>query len=236
MRYYGRLILFSAVALLAVLVTACSGAGGNAGNVLPTHKPSPTPSPTPTATATATPTARPTATPTPTASPTATPTATPAPDFITGNLQVGSNYVDFQTTGGTYEPAPGYGNFTVDSPPAPFSGYGVTSGESGQVQSLDEGTGPVTLPSAFITFNSGGSQYQLIATNIPAGDYAGPFNATANGSTTTFTFQVQGYIENTNTNSQVGNFDLTFSFVGQCPESTCFDDLPFDATYTATNS
>jgi hypothetical protein len=154
---------------------------------------------------------------------------------MSGNLQVGSNYIDFGTTGGIYEPAPGYGNFTIDVTSGEFATLGVTSGEGGQIQSLNEGTGTVTLPSAFITFNSGGSQYQLWATTIPAG-MAGPFNYVQSGNTTTFTFQVEGYIENTNTSTNVGNFDLTFTFTYPGTPTQAFNNLPYNTPYTATNS
>jgi hypothetical protein len=59
-----------------------------------------------------------------------------------------------------------------------YQALGVTGGEGGTIQSLNEGTGAVTLPGPFITFATGGSNFQLNATNIPAGNFAGPFNAT----------------------------------------------------------
>jgi hypothetical protein len=150
-------------------------------------------------------------------------------------MQVGSNYIDFRTTGGVYEAAPGYGNFTVVNSAGEFATLGITNGETGAIQSLNEGTGPVTLPSAFITFSGAGSQYQLFATHIPAGTI-GPFNFVQNGSMTTFTFQLQGVYRRCQHRTQVGNFDLTFTFTYPGTETQLLDNLPYDTSYGASNS
>src|ERR1700761_1068156 len=96
---------------------------------------------------------------------------------INGDAQVGSNYIDFgqYPNGAPYTPAPGYGTYEISLVNAGiFSSAGVTTGEFGTIQSLNEPPGAVTLPSAFMTFDTGGSNLQLWATNIPPGT-AGPF-------------------------------------------------------------
>jgi hypothetical protein len=160
---------------------------------------------------------------------------------INGDAQVGSNYIDFgqYPNGAPYTPAPGYGTFEVSLVNAGvFSGAGVTTGEFGMIQSLNEGTGPVTLPSAFMTFDTGGSNLQLWATNIPAGT-TGPFILTDTPDGAVASFDVDGYIWDTNTKSKVDTFTGTFSatFDGQTVASL-FTSLPintpFSATFTAT--
>src|SRR5271165_3562971 len=76
---------------------------------------------------------------------------------IVGDVQVGSNYVDFGQfpTGAPYAPAPGYGMYEISLVNAGiFSPAGVVPGEFGNIQSLNDGTGPVTLPTAFMTFDT----------------------------------------------------------------------------------
>ena len=162
---------------------------------------------------------------------------------INGDAQVGSNYIDFGNypTGAPYTAAPGYGTFEVSLVNAGvFSDAGVTPGEFGKIQSLNEGTGSVTLPSAFMTFNSGGSNLQLWATNIPNGGMgAGPFVLTDTADGAVVSFNVDGYIWDTNTKSKVDTFTGTFSatFDGQSVASLFTSlpiDTPFSATFTAT--
>lgn len=160
---------------------------------------------------------------------------------INGDAQVGSNYIDFgqYPNGAPYTPAPGYGTFEVSLVNSGvFSGAGVTTGEFGTIQSLNEGTGGVTLPSAFMTFDTGGSNLQLWATNIPAGD-VGPFVLTDTADGAVASFNVDGYIWDTNTNTKVDTFTGTFSatFDGQTVASLFTNlpiDTPFSATFTAT--
>lgn len=163
---------------------------------------------------------------------------------IDGNASVGSNYIDFgnfPSSPPVYTAAPGYGTFIVSLVNSGvFSDAGVTIGEGGTIQSLNEGPGPVTLPSAFMTFDSGGSNLQLWATNIPFGSLAGsPFTLTDTADGAVASFNVDGYIWDTNTNTKIDTFTGTFSatFDGQTVASL-FTNLPvntgFSATFTAT--
>ncbi|HEX3683621.1 MAG TPA: PEP-CTERM sorting domain-containing protein [Bryobacteraceae bacterium] len=160
---------------------------------------------------------------------------------INGDAQVGSNYIDFgqYPNGAPYTPAPGYGTYEISLVNAGvFSSAGVTTGEFGTIQSLNEGTGPVTLPSAFMTFDTGGSNLQLWATNIPPGA-VGPFTLTDTPDGAVASFDVDGYIWDTNTNSKVDTFTGTFSatFDGETVAdlfSSLPIDTPFSATFTAT--
>ncbi len=156
---------------------------------------------------------------------------------INGDAQIGSNYIDFgqYPNGAPYTPAPGYGSFEISLVNAGvFNSAGVTTGEFGIIQSLNEGTGPITLPSAFMTFDSGGSNLQLWATNISSGG-AGPFvlSQTANGAVASFA--IEGYIVDINTGTQISVFSGTFSatFGGQTVASL-FTNLPIDTPFSAT--
>jgi PEP-CTERM motif len=166
---------------------------------------------------------------------------------INGDAQVGSNFIDFGQfpNGAPYTPAPGYGTFEVSLVNAGvFSTAGVTTGEFGMIQSLNEGTGGVTLPGPFMTFGNpstggtGGSNLQLWATNIPAGD-VGPFTLTDTPDGAVASFDVDGYIKDTNTGNKIDTFTGTFSatFDGQTV-ADLFTNLPintpFSATFTAT--
>jgi hypothetical protein len=169
---------------------------------------------------------------------------------INGDAQVGSNYIDFGTypNGAPYAAAPGYGTFEVSLVNSGvFSSAGVTTGEFGMIQSLSGagptmGTGAVTLPGPFMTFGNpstggtGGSNLQLWATNIPAGD-VGPFTLTDTPDGAVASFDVDGYI--TNSGTKVDTFTGTFSatFDGQTVASLFTNlpiDTPFSATFTAT--
>jgi hypothetical protein len=162
---------------------------------------------------------------------------------INGDAQVGSNYIDFgqYPNGAPYTPAPGYGTFEVSLVNSGvFSSAGVTTGEFGMIQSLNEPPGAVTLPSAFMTFDTGGSNLQLCATNIPEGSLSGsPFTLTDTPDGAVASFDVDGYIWDTNTNTKVDTFTGTFSatFDGQTV-ADLFTNLPintpFSATFTAT--
>jgi hypothetical protein len=162
---------------------------------------------------------------------------------INGDAQVGSNFIDFgqYPNGAPYAAAPGYGTFEVSLVNAGvFSGAGVTTGEFGTIQSLNEGPGAVTLPSAFMTFDTGGSNLQLWATNIPEGNVPGtPFTLTDTPDGAVASFDVDGFIKDTNTGKQIDTFTGTFSatFDGQTV-ADLFTNLPiqtpFSATFTAT--
>jgi len=160
---------------------------------------------------------------------------------INGDAQVGSNYIDFgqYPNGAPYTPAPGYGTFEVSLVNSGvFSTAGVTTGEFGTIQSLNEPPGAVTLPSAFMTFDTGGSNLQLWATNIPPGA-VGPFTLTDTPDGAVASFDVDGYIWDTNTGMKADTFTGTFSatFDGQTVADLFTNlpiDTPFSATFTAT--
>ena len=160
---------------------------------------------------------------------------------INGDAQIGSNYIDFgqYPNGAPYTPAPGYGTFEISLVNAgAFSAAGITTGEFGTIQSLNEPPGAVTLPSAFMTFDTGGSNLQLWATNIPPGA-VGPFTLTDTADGAVASFNVDGYIWDTNSNSKVDTFTGTFSatFDGETVADLFGSlpiDTPFSATFTAT--
>ena len=154
---------------------------------------------------------------------------------ISGEAQIGSSYIDFgqYPTGAPYSPAPGYGSFEVSLLNAGvFQTAGVTTGEFGTIQSLNEGTGNVSLPGPFMTFNAGGSNLELWATNIPMGD-AGPFVLTETPDGAVVSFDVNGYI--TNNGTRVDTFTSTFSatFDGQTV-TQLFANLPVNTPFSAT--
>jgi hypothetical protein len=174
---------------------------------------------------------------------------------INGDASVGSNYINFGNypTGTVFKPAPDYGTFETTNPISGiFASGGVTPGEMGMIQSLDEPTGMQPCPSAtnglcngaFMTFNGGGSNLQLWATNIPdGGQGAGPFVLTDVNGNAVASFAVDGYVWDTNANGgkggKVDTFTGTFSatFDGT-PVASLFTNLPrqtgFTATFTAT--
>jgi hypothetical protein len=160
---------------------------------------------------------------------------------IDGDVQIGAGYIAIGNfpTGTVYTPPPGYGTIEVSLVNSGFfSTAGVATGEFGQLQSLTDVTGPITLPNAFMTFNSGGSNLQLWATNIPAGS-VGPFTLTSTADGTVGSFNVDGYVFDTNQSKKIGLFTGTFSatFDGlTIPEllTSLPVDAPFTATFTAT--
>jgi hypothetical protein len=162
---------------------------------------------------------------------------------VNGDAQVGSNYIDFgqYPSGGPYTPAPAYGIFQISLVnPGVFASAGVTPGEFGTIQSLNEGTGSITLPSAFMTFNGGGSNLQLWATSIPAGA-VGPFVLTDTPDGAVASFNIEGYLEDTNTMTKLESFTGTFSatFDGESVAQLSTDlpvDTPFSATFALTSS
>jgi PEP-CTERM motif len=160
---------------------------------------------------------------------------------LNGDAQVGSNYIDFgqYPNGAPYTPAPGSGTFEVSLVNAGvFASAGVTTGEFGTIQSLNEPPGAVTLPSAFMTFDTGGSNLQLWATNIPPGD-VGPFVFIDTADGAVVSFDVDGYVWDTNTSTKVDTFTGTFSatFDGETVADLFTElpiDTPFSGTFTAT--
>jgi hypothetical protein len=153
---------------------------------------------------------------------------------ISGEAQIGSNYIDFgqYPTGGPYSPAPGHGSFEVSLlNSGVFWTAGVTTGEFGMIQSL-KGPGNVSLPGPFMTFDAGGSTLQLWATNIPVGD-AGPFKVTQTPDGAVLAFDVRGYI--TNNGTKVDTFTSTFSATFDGETATeLFANLPVNTPFSAT--
>jgi hypothetical protein len=150
-----------------------------------------------------------------------------APCSFAGSIQLGIvGNAQTQTNGAIY-----FGNFPVAAPYAPppgsggfvvglvnsgvFLSNGVTPGGYGKIQSLNEGTGNITLLTPFMTFSTGGSNLELIATSIPAGT-DGMYTLTSTTNGTTASFDIDGYIFNTLTDKKVGTFSGIFSmtFVG----------------------
>lgn len=154
---------------------------------------------------------------------------------ISGFTQIGSNYIDFSTTSsssGPYIPAPGSGVFQVTNVLAgsTFGAAGVTNGESGTIQSLNESPGPVVLPGGpFITFAPGGVAVPLTATYIVPGA-VGPFELADTPGGATATFEIMGYI-GTNTSA---TFDSQFGvFFPGIPLADLFTDLPINEPFCA---
>ncbi len=157
---------------------------------------------------------------------------------INGDAQVGSNYLDFgqYPNGAPYTPAPGYGAFEVSLVNSGiFASNGVTTGEFGNIQSLDEGPGPVTLPGPFITFDTGGSNLQLWATSIPAGNY-GVYSLFDTPDGAVGSISVDGYVFDTTTDSKLGDFKMTASatFAGETVAELLSGPLPIDTPFSAT--
>ncbi len=156
---------------------------------------------------------------------------------ISGDAQIGSNFIDFgqYPNGAPYTPAPGYGTYEVSLVNAGiFSNAGVTTGEFGMIQSLNEGTGTVTLPSAFMTFDAGGSNLSLYATSVPAGT-VGPYFLTNTAEGAVASFNVDGTIKDSNNPSLqeqfTGTFSITFDGVSV---AQLFGDLPVNTPFSAT--
>jgi hypothetical protein len=156
---------------------------------------------------------------------------------IVGDVQVGTNYLDFgqYPNGAPYTPAPGYGTFEVSLVNAgTFSAAGVTTGEFGNLQSLNESPGTVTLPGPFMTFDTGGSNLQLWATQIRAGN-VGPLVLTHTTDGAVASFNVEGYVWNTSLGQKVGLFTGTFSATFDGTNVTRLStSLPIQTSFSAT--
>lgn len=162
---------------------------------------------------------------------------------INGNAEIGSNYIDFgqYPYGSSYSSAPGYGDFEVSLvKPGVFASAGVTTGEFGTIQSVNEGTGNIALSSPFMTFNTGGAALTLNATSIPGGNL-GPFVLTDTSFGAVVSFDVDGSVvdvANPVLNQQfIGTFAMTFAgetvaeLLNQLPAAA-----PFTATLNASDS
>ena len=157
---------------------------------------------------------------------------------IVGNAQInGTNAIYFGNfpTAAPYALPPGSGGFEVGQVNSGvFLSNGVTPGGYGKIQSLNEGTGNITLLTPFMTFSTGGSNLELIATSIPAGT-EDMYTLTKTGNGTIASFDIDGYILNTLTDKKVGTFSGIFSmtFVG-VSEANLFKtarDTPFSGTF-----
>lgn len=141
---------------------------------------------------------------------------------IVGNASVGATFINFGTfpTGTPYAAAGSYGTFEVNLVTAGgvFANNGVTTGETGMIQSLMQPTFPTT---PFITFNTGGSNLRLFATSIPnpgsggAGCVnTGTFLICQNASNVDVSVSIDGTITGDTTHpgaeSFVGIFSATF--------------------------
>ncbi len=174
---------------------------------------------------------------------------------LNGSASVGLDYVNFgmYPNGAPYTPAPGGGTFQVSAPVTDiFSANGVVSGEMGTITSLAasiEGLGtPVVPPVDFINFSTTGSNLHLYLTELIPGTFtapgipASPFTLTqtptALGDSTTASFAVNGYILNSNDNSQTpytGIFSATFAgySIAQLTSSLPVN-TPFSGTFALT--
>lgn len=131
---------------------------------------------------------------------------------IEADVQIGSNYIDFGQfpTGAPYAPYPGYGTFLVafvDSPGL-FSLAGVTTGESGSIQSINEASGASSMP--FITFAGGGSSISLYKTGLPSGSTSGPLTLSGSTFATGASFDIDGFVSSS-TSQTLGAFIMVCS-------------------------
>jgi PEP-CTERM motif len=113
--------------------------------------------------------------------------------------------------------------FVISQPPlGEFLTSGVTAGESGKIQSISAAATPpgvVLTPNTstdlpFMTFDAGGSNLKLFLTELVPGDTAGPFSLVNSQNGAIASFNIDGFIFNTTTNSQediTGTFSATFN-------------------------
>lgn len=138
--------------------------------------------------------------------------------------QITLNSIDFgqYPTGAPFSPAPGYGSFDVISVQAGefFSLEGVTSGESGSIQSLNDATaGASSAANApFVRFAGGGSDVLLFATDLTPGSTIGPLTLSGTIAGTILSFDLTGVVSST-TVGTLGDFTLicAASFSGMSP-------------------
>ena len=144
---------------------------------------------------------------------------------ITGDAQVGSNFINFGTvTSGPYAAFPQYGTFLVTEPVTDiFAANGVVSGEHGMIQSLSAVVTPPGVPMnpdptnsadlPFMKFNTGGSNLQVFLTELLKGT-VGPFNLADTAAGATASFDINGFVYNTNDKGRTqisGVFAATFA-------------------------
>jgi hypothetical protein len=174
--------------------------------------------------------------------------ASPIQLGFNGDAEISGSNISFgqYPNGAPYAPAPGYGKYEVSLVnPGLFQDAGVTTGEFGNIQSLNAVTTPVgtklnptpgsSLP--FMTFDTGGSNLQLFLTELVAGT-SGPFTLIDTSFGAVAAFNVDGFIYNTTT-MQETNFTGTFSatFDGMTVnelEASSSVDTPFSGTLALT--
>jgi hypothetical protein len=172
---------------------------------------------------------------------------------IDGAASVGSNYISFGSTpnSGPFVAAPGTGEFMTTLPVGGmFAANGVTSGEIGNITSLDAVNEPagtvLATPVQFMTFSTGGSNLTLFLTELAAGpNPASPFNLTtisngAGGTDVIAAFAVSGYIANSTDGSNTpytGTFSATFDNTTILDlETNLPQTTPFSATFSVTTT
>jgi len=144
---------------------------------------------------------------------------------INGDADVGRTFINFGNfpLGTVYSPSPGYGIMQVAQPPLGlFLSQGVVAGEFGKIESLDAiqtppgvvlAPNPSTAP-AFMTFNTGGSNLKIFLTELVPGTTAGPFSLEDSHNGAIASFNMDGFVYNSNDGSRVGitgTFAATFN-------------------------
>jgi hypothetical protein len=166
---------------------------------------------------------------------------------IAGDARVGSDYIDFgqYPQGDPFVPAPGFGSFEVTSPiTSIFVANGLKPGEFGSIQSFDstreQAEKTISPAVEFMTFDTGGSNLQLYLTQLYQGNLPSPpptpFILTNPSLGATASFDVSGYILNTNDNSKTpfsGVFSTTFSGM---TVADLLSSIPVDTAFSATFS
>ena len=156
---------------------------------------------------------------------------------VTGIMQVQLDGVLFGQAGvgAPYAAAPGYGTFQDL-----LTGSGIFAGDSGsaattcKIQSLDEPAGPVALASAFMTFDTGTIILQAWATKIVAAPGGGVISVVDTPSGGKLGFEVDGFILDTNSHTQVDDFAMNFTaqIAGET-KAQLLQNLPAATTFSA---
>ena len=154
---------------------------------------------------------------------------------INGDAEVGatatSQFINFGVfpVGAPYASYPGYGSFQVSLVnPSIFSTNGVALGEFGMIQSLNSAATPVgvvlnpnpTTDAPFMKFNgppppgAAGTNLEVFLTELLPGSTVGPFNLADTATGATASFDINGFVYNTNDKSRTqisGVFSATFA-------------------------
>jgi hypothetical protein len=167
---------------------------------------------------------------------------------INGDAKVGSTFIEFGNypLGTVFTPAPGYGNFVVSIPPTSVL-PGVTSGETGMIQSLAALTTPPGMVFApnptsalpFMTFDATGN-LKVFLTELLPGATTGPFDLTNTPNGAVASFEIDGFVYNTVSKTEediTGTFSATFNglTITQLQAmATAGVVTPFSATFSVT--